>query len=102
MTTKIKIRQKGDVAEVLTLVQHPMETGTRKDSKTKEVIPAHFIQTMTFEHNGKAVADINLGASVSKNPLIGIHVKGTKAGDTIKVSWKDNKGETGGTESKVG
>ena len=101
MATKIKARAKGDVTEILVLVQHPMETGTRKDKKTKKEIPAHFIQTLNFAVNGKSVADVSMGTGVSKNPLVGIRVKGAKSGDKIKVSWKDNKGETGGADSAI-
>jgi len=102
MATKIKARAKGDVTEILVLVQHPMETGSRKDSKTKKVIPAHFIQTLNFALNGKSVADVSMGTGVSKNPLVGIQVKGAKSGDKITVSWKDNKGESDTAESTVG
>ena len=101
MATKIKARKKGDATEILVLAQHPMETGQRTDKKTKKKIPAHFIQTMNFSINGKSVADVSMGSGVSKNPLVGIRVKGAKSGDKIKVSWKDNKGETGGAESAI-
>lgn len=101
MATKIKARNKGDATEILVLAQHPMETGQRTDKKTKQKIPAHFIQTMNFSINGKGVADVSMGSGVSKNPLVGIRVKGAKSGDKIKVSWKDNKGETGGAESTI-
>ena len=101
MATKIKARSKGDATEILVLAQHPMETGQRTDKKTKKKIPAHFIQTMNFSINGKSVADVLMGSGVSKNPLVGIRIKGAKSGDKIKVSWKDNKGETGGAESAI-
>jgi len=78
-----------------------METGNRKDKKTKQKIPAHYIQKMTFEHNGKVVAEANLGPAVSKNPLTAIEIKGAKAGNKVKVSWSDNKGESGGAEATV-
>ncbi len=101
MATKIKARKKGNATEILVLVQHPMETGSRKDKKTKKVIPAHFIQTLNFTINGKTVADVSMGIGVSKNPLVGIRVKNAKSGDKIEVSWKDNKGETGGAKTAV-
>ncbi len=101
MATKIKARKKGNATEILVLVQHPMETGSRKDKKTKKVIPAHFIQTLNFTINGKTVADVAMGIGVSKNPLVGIRVKNAKSGDKIEVSWKDNKGETGGAKTAV-
>jgi sulfur-oxidizing protein SoxZ len=99
--TKIKTRTKGDSTEVLVLVNHPMETGNRKDKKTKKKIPAHYIQAMTFSHNGNAVATANLGPAVSKNPLTAISLKGAKAGDKVSVSWSDNKGESGSAEGTV-
>jgi sulfur-oxidizing protein SoxZ len=99
--TKIKTRMQGDATEVLVLVNHPMETGNRKNKKTGEKIPAHYIQKMTFEHNGATVAEANLGPAVSKNPLTAISIKGAKAGDTVKVSWSDNKGESGSAETTV-
>jgi len=101
MATKIKARKKGNATEILVLVQHAMETGSRKDKKTKKVIPAHFIQTLNFSINGKSVADVAMGIGVSKNPLVGIRVKNAKSGDKIEVSWKDNKGETGGAKTAV-
>ena len=48
-STKMKIKKsKGGGYEVMVLAKHPMETGLRKDKKTGEKVPAHFIQTMDF------------------------------------------------------
>ncbi|OGI41990.1 MAG: thiosulfate oxidation carrier complex protein SoxZ [Candidatus Muproteobacteria bacterium RBG_16_64_11] len=99
--TKIKTRPKGGATEILVLVNHPMETGNRVNAKTKEKIPAHFIQKLTVEVNGKAIAVADLGVAVSKDPLIGVAVK-AKTGDKVKVNWSDNKGETGTAETAVG
>lgn len=99
--TKIKTRAKDGATEILVLVNHPMETGQRVDQKTKEKIPAHFIQKMTVEVGGKQVAVADLGVAISKDPLMGVLVKGAKAGDKVKVSWSDNKGETGTAEATV-
>ena len=57
MAGKIRIRAKvsDGVAEIKTLMQHDMETGTRKDEKTGEVVPAHYITEVRCEHNGKVV-----------------------------------------------
>lgn len=99
--TRIRTKTQGDVTDILVLVSHPMETGQRKDPKTQEKIPAHFIQKMTFALNGKEVAVTDLGTAVSKDPLIGIKIKGAKPGDKVKVSWSDNKGESGSEEAAV-
>jgi sulfur-oxidizing protein SoxZ len=43
---KIRATLQGDVADIKVLMNHPMETGQRKDAKTGQAIPAHFIQTV--------------------------------------------------------
>lgn len=99
--TKIKTRKKGGATEILVLVNHPMETGQRKNKKTKKKIPAHYIQKMFFKIDGKDVADANLGPAVSKNPLVGIRVTGVKKGASVNVTWSDNKGESGKAQTTV-
>ena len=101
--TKIRTKTQGDLTDVLVLVDHPMETGLRPDPKDKDKkVPAHYIQKLNFSLNGKEVASTDLGAGVSKDPLIGIKLKGAKPGDKIKVTWSDNKGESGSGEATVG
>jgi sulfur-oxidizing protein SoxZ len=99
--TKIKTRPKDGDTEVLVLINHPMETGMRVDKKTNQKIPAHWIQKLSVELNGKVVADVDMGVAVSKDPLVGVAVKGAKKGDKVKVSWSDNKGEKGGADATV-
>ncbi len=94
MADQIKIRAhlQADYAELRVLLQHPMETGQRKDEKG-QIVPAHFIQTFSITVNGKALIDGQLNTSIAKNPLFGFRTRGIKAGDRLAVSWQDNKGE---------
>jgi sulfur-oxidizing protein SoxZ len=98
---KIRTRNSDGAAEVLVLINHPMETGQRTDKQTKQKIPAHFIQHVTLEHNGKVVVAAATGGAVSEDPLLGFKLKNAKNGDKLKVSWSDNKGESGSAETKV-
>ena len=100
-TTKIRARPKDGATEVMVLVNHPMETGLRVNPQTKEKVPAHFIQKMTFELNNKVVAAADLGTGISENPLITVLVN-AKPGDKVKAAWTDNKGGSGGAETIVG
>jgi sulfur-oxidizing protein SoxZ len=99
--TKIRARAQDGMTEVLVLVNHPMETGQRKDKATGKLIPAHFIQELNVEINGKTLATVSMGVAVSENPLLGFRTKQAKNGDKIKITWKDNKGETGGADAVV-
>ena len=100
-TIKIRAKIKGDVTTVKALMSHPMETGTRKDSKTGEIIPAHFIQEVTCEHNGKNVLMAHWGGGVSKNPYLSFKFTGASKGDTIKLAWVDNKGASDSKEATI-
>jgi len=92
--TKIRTRMQDGAAEIVVLVTHPMEVGVRKDKETGKVIPAHFIQELNVELNGKLVVACQTGTAVSENPLLVFRFKPSviKNGDKVKISWKDNKG----------
>ena len=91
---KIRTKTKDGVTTVKALMSHPMETGLRKHKDTGEVIPAHFIQEVVCKLNGEQKAVFEFGVSVSKNPFIQFELEGAAAGDSLELSWKDNKGAT--------
>jgi sulfur-oxidizing protein SoxZ len=74
-------------------MNHPMETGARKDAKTGQLVPALYIQDVTATLNGAPVLTASFGTGISKNPYLGFKVKGAKAGDKVEVSWVDNTGD---------
>ncbi len=98
---KVRAKVKDGVATVKCLISHPMETGLRKDKKTGEKIPAKFIQEVSCEHGGTSVLNALWGGAVSKNPFLSFKFSGAKSGDTIKISWVDNKGESDSTEATI-
>lgn len=89
---KIRAQIQGDVTEVRILMQHPMETGQRKDDKG-QTMPAQFIQSFTVILNGKPIIDGQLNTSISRNPLFSFKVRGVKGGDKLAVTWADNTGD---------
>ena len=97
---KLRASNKDGEVTVKALISHPMETGLRKDSKTGEKIPAHFINTVTGEANGKNVMTAYWSGGISKNPYISFKYKGA-SGDKVKLSWTDNKGESDSAEAAV-
>lgn len=99
---KIRAWSESDkTATIKAIIFHPMETGLRKDKASGKPIPAHYITELKCELNGKTILTCLWGPTVSKNPFISFRVKNAKAGDTIKLSWVDNKGETDSGEEKV-
>ncbi len=98
---KIRAKEKGGVATVKALMSHPMETGGRKDKKTGNLIAAHFIQEVTVALNGVDALTAYWSGGVSKNPYLAVRVSGAKKGDTVKISWVDNTGNSQSGEGAV-
>ena len=97
---KIRATLKGDIADIRVLVAHPMETGQRKDA-AGNIVPIHFIQSMTVTHNGSVVYEGQWSQAVSRNPVFAVRVKGAKVGDKVVVSWTDNKNDKRTDEATV-
>ena len=98
---KLRAKAKDGVATVKCLISHPMETGLHKDKKSGKMIPAEFIQEVTCEHGGKTVLGAEWGSAISKNPFLSFKFSGAKSGDSIKISWVDNKGASDSLEGKI-
>ena len=101
MTIKCKAKGVGDAVEVKMLIKHAMETGLRKDSKTGELIPAHYITEVSCTHNGAEIFRCNMGPAISKNPYLSFIVSGPNAGDTVQISSVDSMGKTDSGETVV-
>ena len=103
MANSIRVRAsaKGDTTTVKALITHSMETGLRKDKKTGKAIEAHYITEVTCQHNGKDVLVAQWGPAISKNPYLSFAFAGGKAGDSVSISWVDNKGEKDSADTKI-
>ncbi len=97
---KVRAKERKGVVTVKALMNHPMETGLRKDKKTGKVIPAHHIQEVMAKAGDKTVLDAVWGGAISKNPYLSFKYAGEKGGD-ITLSWVDNKGNSDSITAKV-
>jgi sulfur-oxidizing protein SoxZ len=97
MKTLIKIKPKdyktGDIVKIDFMAMHPMESGMRKDKDTGNIIPAHYINEVSFLLNDKMLTKMITWESLSVNPVLSISMKVSGAG-TLKVLAKDNKGDS--------
>lgn len=98
---KIRATRQGDTTEIRVLMQHPMETGLRKDPANGQSIGAHFIQTFSVSANGKPLIEGQLNTSIARNPLFAFRAKGLETGDKVAVRWIDNRGERRSDEAPV-
>jgi len=93
----IKIKPKkykdGEVVKVSFMVMHPMDTGLSKDKKTKQIIPAKYINNVKFTYNGKLITTMNVWETLSVNPVFTTYMKINGAGNLV-VTYTDNTGES--------
>jgi sulfur-oxidizing protein SoxZ len=97
---RIRASLRDGVADVRVLMTHDMETGQRKDA-SGNLVPAWYITEVIATLNGTPVLKAQWGPSISKNPYLSFRVKGAKAGDVVRVTWVDNKGNKRSDEAKV-
>lgn len=92
----IKMRAKllNGITEVKMIINHPMETGHKKDD-FGQIIPANFIQLLMAKLNEIPVLEMQWGTGISKNPYLTFYLNNAKVGDKISVNWIDNLGKTG-------
>jgi sulfur-oxidizing protein SoxZ len=100
-TIRVKAVAGGGKTVVQSLIRHPMDSGRVKDKKTGKVIPAHHIEVLQFEHDGKTVFTAYWGPAVSKDPYVKFSFNGGKKGDDLKVSWVDNEGKSDQLSAKI-
>jgi len=94
---KMRAKLSGDITEIKMIMNHPMETGRKKDD-FGQLIPAYFIQLVTAKLNDKTVLEMQWGTGISKNPYLTFYLKGAALNDKISVNWVDNLGKTGSGE----
>lgn len=97
---KLRAKAKKGTVTVKALMNHPMETGLRKNKKTGKLIPAHHITEVTAESGGKSVMTAVWGGAISKNPYMSCKFAGAK-GDSLTLSWLDNQGNSDSVTAKV-
>jgi sulfur-oxidizing protein SoxZ len=99
---RIRARLDDGTITVRVLMQHPMETGSRKDRATGETVPRHYIREVVCEHNGKPVLSLDWGWGISANPYLSFQIRDGAAGDTVTVRWTDDREQSAALEATVG
>lgn len=91
--------KKGEAFEVRVLVQHPMETGFRRDANGR-TIPVHVVTSLVARYAGREVFRADLGTGVSANPYLGFFVRAQESGELV-IEWIDDRGDKGRVTAQV-
>ncbi len=85
--------KKGEVFEVRVLVQHPMETGFRRDVNGGQ-IPVNVVDKLSARIGGREVFRAELGTGIAANPYL-VFTAVAEASGAVEVEWSDDRGERG-------
>jgi thiosulfate oxidation carrier complex protein SoxZ len=85
--------RKGEAFEVRVLVQHPMETGFRRDMNGR-AIPLNVLDRVACRYGGREVFSAELGSGIAANPYLAFYVVAESSG-SLQVDWSDDKGDKG-------
>jgi sulfur-oxidizing protein SoxZ len=98
---RIRSRLADGVADVQILMLHPMETGMRLD-ESGQLVPAHFITDVAVTLAGRNVFSARMSFAVSRDPLLAFRVSGAQAGQRLRVTWNDSRGDSRAEEAVIG
>ena len=102
MTARIQMPNqatRGQVVEIRIAIQHPMETGFRRDDGGRE-IPKNVINKLVCRYNGAEVFRAEMGSGVAANPYLDFFVVADASGELI-FDWVDDNGMTGSERAPI-
>ena len=91
--------KRGAVFEVRVIVQHPMETGFRRDMDGR-AIPLNIVDRLACTYGGREVFRVEPGSGIAANPYFVFPVVATASGE-LAVEWHDDRGATGRVAATV-
>ena len=76
----------GEVIEIRTMIQHPMETGYRPGPNGK-LLPRDIIRRFTCAYGGEVIFSAELHPAIAANPFISFTTVATATG-TVTFTWE--------------
>jgi len=96
MTARVQVPRtvrRGELVEIRIAIQHPMETGFRRDEAGHE-IPKNVINRFVCRYNGVEVIRAEMGSGVAANPYLDFYAVADASGE-LAFDWVDDAGKTG-------
>jgi sulfur-oxidizing protein SoxZ len=91
---RIRTSHREGLTIVRAIIRHPMETGFARDPASGAPIPMHFIREVTCSHGDEVVLRCQWSRAVSRNPYLSFEFTGARPGDSLAISWRDNRDQS--------
>ena len=83
--------KRGEIIELKAMIQHPMETGYRRNEQGK-IIPRDIITNFRCTFNGASVLEAEFFPGTAANPFVSFFVRAAQTG-TLEFTWTDQDGK---------
>ena len=93
------IAKRGEIVEVRVLIQHPMETGYRRDDVGR-VIKRNVINELSCRYGGEEVFRADLSSGIAANPYIQFYTVAEASGE-LEFTWVDDEGKQGSERQSI-
>jgi thiosulfate oxidation carrier complex protein SoxZ len=91
--------EKGKPFAVRVIVQHPMETGYRRDLNG-QAIPTHIVDKLRCRLGEREVFSAEFGTGIAANPYVQFYATADASGELV-VEWSDDQGQQGRASAAV-
>jgi sulfur-oxidizing protein SoxZ len=91
--------RRGEAVEVRILIQHPMETGFRRDAAGQRV-PRNALHSFACRYNGVEVFRATLSTGLAANPVLRFFLRAEKSGE-LEFWWLDDEDVEGGATARL-
>ncbi|HKW37834.1 MAG TPA: thiosulfate oxidation carrier complex protein SoxZ [Burkholderiales bacterium] len=91
--------RRGEIVEIRVLIQHPMETGYRRDDVGR-LIKRNVINALSCRYNGVEVFRADLSSGIAANPYIQFYTVAEASGE-LEFRWVDDEGQQGSERQSI-
>jgi len=94
-----KEARRGDTIELRIVIQHPMETGYRRD-EIGRIIKRNVINALSCRYNGVEVFRAELSSGIAANPYLQFYTVAEASGE-MEFTWIDDEGNEGSERQSI-
>jgi len=94
-----KEAKRGELVEVRIVIQHPMETGFRRDADGKRVA-RNAIHSLACRYNGAEVFRATLSTGIAANPFLRFFLRAGESGN-LDFWWLDDDENEGTARARL-
>lgn len=102
MASRIQVpkeAKRGEFLEIRVLIQHPMETGYRRDD-VGHLINRNVINAFSCRYNGVEIFRAELSSGISANPYLQFYAVAEASGE-LGFTWVDDEGQQGSERQSI-